>query len=260
MSTDSDNHPDNIEAARPAAAPQPSWRWPSRAPIGRLGYRLLLRPTSFEQPLGGSRAASTEPDEYMPQTSRVRRFSLPELANERVDDAISSFLSGPEHRRGRREPAAIVDAGTNGSNGFGALETRIAWMEALRREAARSVRYRRPAAVMVIAGVVTSDTRDANGWLTRMAGPIAHAIHRGIRETDLATRTGDARFQVLLTETTAREARHVAERVVHDCQVWLQAVQAPLAVRAASAGTAPDTTLEMALEQALHKVEAARSS
>ena len=196
----------------------------------------------------------------MPQTSRVRRFSLPDLADERVDDAITSFLSGPEHRRGRREPAAEVQPGSNGANAFGALENRIAWMEALRREAARSVRYRRAAAIMVIAGVATADTREASAWLARMAGPIAHAIHRGIRDTDLVTRTGDARFQVLLTETTAREARHVAERVVHDCQVWLQAVQAPLSVRAASAGTAPDTTLEQALEQALHKLDPARSA
>ncbi len=193
----------------------------------------------------------------MPETNRARRFSLPDLANERADEAITSFLSGPQHRRGRREPALGSSAG---GNAFTALETRIAWTEALQRETARSLRYRRPAAVIVIAGEPTSDTPGANAWLARVAGPIAHAIHRGIRETDLATRTGDARFQVLLPETTETEAMHVAERVVLDCQVWLQAVRAPVKVRAASAGTASDSTLDMALERALGTMEPLRTA
>jgi PleD family two-component response regulator len=182
------------------------------------------------------------------------------MDDERVDAAISSFLSGPQHRRGRRE-AAVANAIAGNSpiasatNGFAALETRIAWMEALRREAARSTRYRRPAAVLVLAAVPNVESVAATAWLGRVAGPIAHALHRGIRDTDLVTRTGDARFQVLLPETAEPEARQVADRVVMDCQVWLQAVAAPLTVRAATAATAPDSTLEMALERALKAME-----
>ena len=197
----------------------------------------------------------------MPETNRARRFSLPDLANERADEAITSFLSGPQHRRGRRPPALSSNgSATGGGNAFVALETRIAWMEALKRETARSLRYRRPAAVVVIAGETTYSTPEAAAWLARVAGPIAHAIHRGIRETDLVTRTGDARFQVLLPETTDVEAMHVAERVILDCQVWLQAIRAPIKVRAASAATGADSTLDMALERALGAMEPARTA
>jgi hypothetical protein len=187
---------------------------------------------------------------------RAPRFSLPEMADQGVDEAISSFLSGPQVRRGRREPTNLLG---RGGGSFGTLETRISWEEALHREAARCARYRRPAAVMVISAAA-GRTADASRWLNRVATPIAHAIHRGIRETDLVTRTGDARFQVLMPETTERQARHVAERIAIDCKVWLEAIEAPVSVRVVSAATATDTTLEMALDKALRAIEASRPS
>jgi hypothetical protein len=182
----------------------------------------------------------------MPELNRARRHSLPALDDERVAESISAFLSGPQQARGRPGPA--VTAGT--ANPFAALETRIAWLEAFQREAARGQRYRRSTAVVVIAGETTAPTPEAADWLGRVAGPIAHAVKRGTRDTDLATRTGDARFQVLLPETTAPEAAHVAERVVADCEVWLRAIGAPIRLRAASAA-ARDGNLEAALEKAL---------
>lgn len=185
------------------------------------------------------------------ESSRVRRFALPDLADERVDEAISAFLTGPTRRRGRPGGGAAAPIA---GNPVLALETRIDWMEALGRESARSQRYRRPAAVIVVAGEPTVDTAHAQEWLARVAGPIAHAIHRGIRETDLATRTAGAQFQILLPETTGPEAAHIADRVVADCDVWLQAVGAPVVVRASSAGTTPETTLEAALDQALGSI------
>jgi len=185
-------------------------------------------------------------------SSRARRFSLPDLADERVDEAISSFLKGPEQRRGRPGPLGQT---APSDNPFASLETRIAWMDALRRETARSIRYRRPSAVMVIAGEATADTPDAAGWLGRVAAPIAHVVQRGIRETDLVTRTGEARFQVLLPETTGREATHIAERVIADCEIWLRAVQAPISLRASSSGTTAHTTLDAALARALEAIE-----
>ena len=191
----------------------------------------------------------------MPASNRARRFSLPDLADERVEASISSFLDGPQHRRGRREP--FVAVGTT-ANPLAGLETRIAWVDALRRESARSARYRRPAAVMVIAAEPTNASAEAGSWLGRMAGPIAQTVHRGLRETDLVTRTGDARFQVLLPETTAPEAATAAERVVGECRVWLEAARAPLTIRAASAATASDTTLDMALERALRALDPVR--
>ncbi|MCI0584969.1 MAG: hypothetical protein L0227_19105 [Chloroflexi bacterium] len=185
-------------------------------------------------------------------STRARRFSLPDLADQRVDESISSFLTGPEQRRGR--PGPLVSAEPT-VNPFAALETRIAWQEAFRRETARSSRYRRPSAVMVIAGEPTAPTPEATAWLGRVAAPIAHVVQRGIRETDLVTRMGEARFQVLLPETTGREAGHIAERVIADCEVWLRAVQAPVRLRASSSGTTAHASLEAALERALQAID-----
>ncbi len=182
------------------------------------------------------------------QSRRVRRFSLPDMGDERVDEAITAFLSGPKHRRGRPEAAASA---SESANPLATIQPRVAWMEALARESARGVRYRRPAAIVVIEGRPADGTPEAGRWVARVVGPIAHAVHRGLRETDLVTRAADARFQVLLPETTTREAAHVAERIRADCEVWLQAVGAPVVVRVASAATNHDTTLEMALEKAL---------
>ncbi|HEX9549481.1 MAG TPA: hypothetical protein VF971_00155 [Candidatus Limnocylindrales bacterium] len=148
-----------------------------------------------------------------------------------------------------------MDASTLRDNPFATLETRIAWEEAFRRETARSLRYRRPTAVMVIAGEATADAPPAARWLGRVAAPIAHVVRRGIRDIDLVTRTGEARFQVLLPETTGREASHIAERVVADCDVWLRAVEAPIRLRVASFGTTPHTSLEVALSRALEAIE-----
>ncbi len=182
---------------------------------------------------------------------RPRRFSLPELADERVDEAVKAFVEGPAQDRGRRAPVVPLHAA---DNPFAALETRMAWMEALRRESARTRRYRRSAAVIVVAAVAARPDAVAHAWLGRVAGPIAHALRRTLRETDLVMRASDARFHVLLPETTGREAQKVADRVVADCQVWLRAVDAPVIVKGAAAGTGHDTTLEGALERALSGV------
>lgn len=139
-------------------------------------------------------------------------------------------------------------------NPFASLTTRIAWMEALGRESARNLRYRRPVAVIAL----TIEPRvgvGADGWVGRVARPVAHALLRGVRETDLVTRGGDALFQVLLPETTAREAQRVGERIVADCEVWLAAIEAPVAIRVAAAGTGHDLTLEAAFERALDAIK-----
>jgi hypothetical protein len=183
----------------------------------------------------------------VPELNRARRHSLPTLDDdERGTESISAFLSGPQQRRGRPEGTGTAAM----ASPFAALETRIAWLEAFQREAARGQRYRRSSAVMVIAGEPTAPTPEATGWMGRVAGPIAHTVKRGTRETDLVTRTGDARFQVLLPETSAPEAAHVAERIVADCEVWLRAIGAPVRLRATSAA-ARDGNLEAALEKAL---------
>lgn len=179
--------------------------------------------------------------------SRTRRFSLPDLADDRVEGAVTAFLHGPQRGRGRPEPA--VDPATDAP--FTRLETRIAWMEALRRESARQARYRRHTAVVVLAVEASARPVTSDPWVTRVMGPVAHALRRGLRETDLVTRASDGRFYVLMPETTAREAMRVADRVIADCRVWLTAMDAPVRLRSAVVAASNDVTVEDALDRAI---------
>ena len=181
------------------------------------------------------------------ESNRTRRFSLPDLTDLGAEEKIHAFLRGPELPHGRASDAGprIADKGP-----FATLATRVDWMEAMSRESARLRRYRRPASIVIIVAASTG-TAPAAGWLSRVAPPIAHAVRRGVREADLVTRTATATFQVLLPETTEAQATRFADRVVADCDVWLQAMGAPVLVRAFAAGTTPDSTIEDALSRAL---------
>lgn len=170
----------------------------------------------------------------------------------RTDEAIDALLAGRARRRGRPIRALIpAEAGPP----LTGLESRISWTDALRREQARQQRYGHAASIVAFGIQPLTEVARLDGWLDRVAPPVAHAIRRGARETDLVTRTGPGLFQVLLPETTEIEAQALADRIVADCQVWLDAMAAPLAIRGAGAGIAanddPDAALDRAL-QALH--------
>lgn len=166
----------------------------------------------------------------------------------RTDEAIDALLAGRARHRGRPIRALVpAEAGRP----FEGLESRLAWNEALKRESVRQQRYSRAAAIVVFQVEPFTAAARAEGWLERVVSPIAHAIRRGARETDLITRAGPNLFEVLLPETTEGEAAAFADRVVADCRIWLEAMAAPIAIRAAAAGTAGDSDLEEALERAL---------
>ena len=196
-----------------------------------------------------------------PMSNRSRRFSMPDLGDERVDEAITAFLSGPEHREGEESAAASKGRGPTGDarrrrvHPLTVIAKPDVWMKALERESRRSQRYGRPAAVLVIAGLPATATDEARAWLGRVAAPIAHSVRRGVRASDLATRTGEATFQVLLPETTDREARYAAERMMADCRVWLQAIEAPVVLRWAAVGSMPGVSLEAALARAHEEIQ-----
>ena len=173
-----------------------------------------------------------------PERSRARRFALPELADERAGHVIEAFLDGRHARRSR--PTPVEDPAPAPANPLAALASRLDWNEALRREAARGRRYRRHAAIVVLAARPTVGTTDGTeppehvaDWLRRAAGPIAHVLRRGVRSTDLISRAGEARFQLLLPESGERAAAALAERLIADCEVWLSAAGAPVALEAA---------------------------
>jgi hypothetical protein len=179
---------------------------------------------------------------------RAHRFALPRLDDPRTDEAIDALLAGAERHRGRpaTEPLAI-----GGRQAFEGLESRVAWMEALRREDARQARYRRAASVVIFEATALTRTDAADDWLNRIAGPIAHTVRRAARQTDRVTRATDNRSQVLLPETSEADAARFAQRVLADCAVWLNAMHAPVAVRASAA--AATATSEASLEDALDR-------
>jgi GGDEF domain-containing protein len=188
-----------------------------------------------------------------PKSNRTRRFALPDLADQRAEGVIEAYISSPE--RGHRREAEGARDSMGGTNPLLALENRIAWNEALKREDARHQRYRRPCAVVVVGVQPRARADDTDDWPGRLAGPIAHVLRRGARQTDLVTRATDGRFQVLLPETSATEAERFAARVLADCEVWVRAVGAPVDIRVASAAASGEMDLEAALARAVGSVE-----
>jgi len=166
----------------------------------------------------------------------------------RTDEAIEALLAGRARRRGRPMTALAPGDGTRALVG---LESRVAWTAAMHREDARQQRYSRATSIVAFSVHPLTETARGDGWLDRVAPPIAHAIRRGARETDLVTRAGPGLYQVLLPETTESEAAGFAERVVADCRIWLEAMAAPLAIQASAAGTTGDTDLAQTLDRAL---------
>ena len=166
----------------------------------------------------------------------------------RTDEAIDALLAGRARRRGRPVTALVP---TDAPRPFIGLETRLAWTDALKRESARQQRYGRAASIVVFEIEPLTDIARTAGWLERIAAPVAHAVRRGARETDLVTRAAPGLFQVLLPETSESEAAAFADRVVADCHVWVEAMAAPVTIRAAAAATTGDLNLEETLERAL---------
>jgi GGDEF domain-containing protein len=171
----------------------------------------------------------------------------------RTDEAIEALLAGRARRRGRPVTALVPSGGEPPLDG---LETRVAWNAALHREDARQQRYSRATSIVAFRVRTLSATARNDGWLDRVASPIAHAIKRGARETDLVTRAGPSLYQVLLPETMESEAAGFADRVVGDCRVWLEAMGAPVAIHAAVAGSTGDMSLEETLDRAVGLVGA----
>jgi GGDEF domain-containing protein len=158
-------------------------------------------------------AEPADRSEHAPSRQRrARRFVLPvDRHDERTAARIEAFLEGPSTPSGRRG-LAIDDR--DRPRRPHELDTRPDWTTALVHESSRHARYGRPASVLLI------ELRGFDGSsLERAAQTLADLIRAEVRETDRAVRMGPASFRMLLTETSARAARHVAarlERAFHD--------------------------------------------
>ena len=127
----------------------------------------------------------------------------------------------------------------------------------MERESLRAARYARPASVAIVELKPIGPGFSIDPWIRTVAGPIARAIRQDSRATDLVARVADARFQILLPETSESGAEHLAERVTAACRMVIERAAVPAAVRVSVAGTGMDDTLQAALAHALHVIEAA---
>lgn len=162
--------------------------------------------------------------------------------DERVGERIEAFLEGPQRttRTGTRtaRPASVIRARTTIP-----MDTRADWDQALRQEDARTLRYGRPASVMV---AVMRLPPDEDG--DRYAGRVGKAIRFEARETDRVARVGPDRFHVLLPETLESDAAALAERVRLACLALSLGNQpSALEVRTSAATPVPGQTLRDAL-------------
>jgi hypothetical protein len=224
------------------------------------------------------------------RSSRARRFALPDHGtdDQRVDQAIESFLEGPPVRRNRpavrrkarkgypntgsassARPArrtAVVPAPEPDARRLGVprpvadirtLPGRLEFGTALERESMRAARYGRPASVAIVELIPERQNQAIDVWLRSLADPVSRTLRQGTRATDLVARVANARFQVLLPETHEAGAGRFAERVSTACQASIDTAGAPVAVRVTVAVATPDHSLQEALEHALASIEAA---
>ena len=194
------------------------------------------------------------------ETTRARRFALPDLADERAGESIEAFLHG-RTRKPKRALVPAVEAQAQARHGAAvalrSMPGRLEWNAAIERESARGARYERPTAVAILELRPLRSSATMDSWLRVHAAPVGQVLLRGSRATDVVARVADTRFQVLLPETTAEAANDFVERIVGECQDQLKTIGAPLKLTASVAASSADLPLRDALSQAIRSIEAA---
>ncbi len=135
---------------------------------------------------------------------RTRRFVLPEHHHdERATERIEAFIDGSTAPARRPPPDRRLGTGPI------KLDTRPDWQAAVKAEAARHLRYGRPASILLfgLAG------RPSAAAIDRIARTLADVIRAEVRDTDRAVRMRALDFRLLLPETGSRAARTVSERL-----------------------------------------------
>ncbi len=107
------------------------------------------------------------------------------------------------------------------------------WEREAASEVARAVRTRSPLALILIDVDHFKTVNDLHGHLAgdKALRAIAHVFRIFLRDYDLAGRFGGEEFVVLLPQTSAADARHIAERVrVHIAETPIRISDDPAAV------------------------------
>ena len=196
-------------------------------------------------------------------SKRPRRFALPDLRDNRGDQAIEDFLDGSKARRRANTKAVAVPADravahspTGDAVALRSMPGRLAWSEALDREAQRATRYGRPTAVAVFELRPDRASATIDSWVRTHAGPVGESLLRLSRATDVVARMTSTRFQVLLPETSDEAAGKFVERVVGECNERLTGQGAPLTLKTSVAASSPDLPLRDAVAMAVRSIEA----
>jgi hypothetical protein len=183
-----------------------------------------IPPSSPSVPSPSTSAPGTPAETRSPRVRRQPKFALPDHHHEEeAGDRIEAFLEGPPTRRRRSRSHRYHRRRSI------AFATDQEWSSTLRYEAARSARYGRALAVLVVelttgaatADAATADAATAGAETTAAAAPgpdllalrLAEVLGREVRETDRAVRERPDRFLVLLPETGEDEAAHLASRI-----------------------------------------------
>jgi hypothetical protein len=189
------------------------------------------------------------------ESTRARRFALPDLEDERSGESIEAYIHGRGVWGTTQQATAHTPEGD--AVAIRSMPGRIEWNAAVARESARHARYERPAAVAILELKPLRPSVAMDSWLRVHAAPVGQVLLRQSRASDIVARVGATRFQVLLPETTADAAGEFVGRVVGECQEQLRALGAPLRVTASFAASTPDVPLADAVSQAVRSIEAA---
>ena len=190
------------------------------------------------------------------ESTRARRFALPDLADERTDESIEAFLHG-RGSKSAAQPSSATHPSPGDAVALRAMPGRLEWNAAVERETTRAARYERPAAVAVLELRPLRSSAAMDSWLRIHAAPLGQVLLRSSRASDMVARVGTARFQVLLPETTAEAAGEFVDRVVGECEEQLREIGAPLKVTSSVAEASAEVPLRDAVDQALRSIEAA---
>jgi len=185
----------------------------------------------------------------VPRSKRTR-FALPAHDDHRAVEAIDALL-GP-----RAEPDAAIHVEERGrgragaTSTFGGLDPRLAFLDAVRREDERVRRYRRPAAVAVLALIASNGGTGRGQEVERASWQLVEATTGTVRETDRVSRVAAGRLHLLMPETRTRQAERVIERIRDEWEARMASAPGGVRLLCAVAAVPPGDGVTTALERA----------
>jgi len=140
------------------------------------------------------------------------------------------------------------------------LDSPLFWSHAIHAESARTVRYGRPATVVLaeLDGLERLVDRFGQDAADRLVLAVAAAIRRDTRSADRVARLGPGEFGVLLPETDEVQAINFVERVRAATDLWLEAGAVAVRLAIGWANVGADQSLEVALHVAENRLNGDR--